>query len=279
VINSTTSTSATVTWTDLGGSTNWQVAISSFSGGPTTWIDVNTNTYTATNLSPNTYYRFKVRPICGFSLIAPSDDYVFATDANFCNGVQITDTGGLSNDYTDSETYIRTIIPNLPNKKIQLTFTNFDLETDYDYLYVYDGNSTSATSFNPDGYTGTAIPGPFESTAADGSLTMKFYSDGGVVASGYAADIICKNNLGTTSFEPNIDFTYYPNPTNGQVSILSKTQINEISVYNVEGRLLYQKKVNSLNAKVDVAAFANGTYFFKLKFNDKEANFKILKMN
>ena len=279
VISNTTTSSATITWTDLGASTHWQVAISSFSGGPLTWIDVDANTYTALGLSPNTYYRFRVRPICGFGLVAPSEDYVFATDANFCNGIQITDTGGLANNYTDSETYIRTIIPNLPNKKIQLTFTQFDLELDYDYMYVYDGNSTSATSFNPEGFTGDQIPGPFESTAVDGSLTIKFYSDGGVVESGYAADIVCKNNLATTSFEPNIDFTYYPNPANGQVSILSKTQINEVSVYNVEGRLLYQSKVNGLDAKVDVSAFANGTYFFKLKFSDKEANFKILKMN
>jgi hypothetical protein len=42
--------------------------------------------------------------------------------------------------------------------------------------------------------------------------------------------------------------------------------------------LLYQNKINGLNAKVDMTAFATGTYFFKLKFNDKEANFKILKM-
>jgi hypothetical protein len=29
----------------------------------------------------------------------------------------------------------------------------------------------------------------------------------------------------------------------------------------------------------DLSSFAHGTYFFKLKFNEKEANFKILKMN
>ncbi|MBC7605592.1 MAG: T9SS type A sorting domain-containing protein, partial [Burkholderiales bacterium] len=70
-----------------------------------------------------------------------------------------------------------------------------------------------------------------------------------------------------------------PNPTNGLVSILSKTQINEISVYNPEGRLLYQKQINGMNAKVDLSAFAVGTYFFKLKFDEKQANFKILKSN
>ena len=63
-------------------------------------------------------------------------------------------------------------------KKISLTFTSFDLEQDYDYLYLYNGNSTSATDLSGGGFTGTTIPGPFLSTAPDGSLTLKFYSDG-----------------------------------------------------------------------------------------------------
>ena len=199
------------------------------------------------------------------------------TNTNYCNGVQITDTGGVANDYNDSETYIRTIIPNLPNKKISLTFTAFDLELDYDYLYVYDGNSTSATDLSSGGFTGNTIPGPFLSTAADGSLTVKFYSDGGVTNSGYVANVACEAALSNNIFEQNIDFTYFPNPTNGLVSITSRTAISEIMVYNVAGQLLYQSKVNADATKVNVAAFANGTYFFKLKFNDKEANFKILK--
>lgn len=278
-VTNVTNTSATVNWTELGSATTWQVAVTPFNGGATVWTDVTTNSFNAAGLSPNTYYRFRVRPICGFSLIAPEEQFVFATGTSYCNGVQITDTGGTSNNYTDSETYIRTIIPNLPNKKIVLTFTDFDLETDYDYLYVYDGNSTSATDLSAGGFTGTNNPGPFESTAADGSLTIKFYSDGGVVASGFVANVACESNLATTAFEPNIDFTYFPNPTNGVVTILSKTQINEISIYNVEGRLLYKKNANTLDAKVDITEFAVGTYFFKLKFNDKEANFKIMKSN
>ena len=62
---------------------------------------------------------------------------IIITAANWCAGVQITDTGGAFNEYKDAETYVRTIIPNLANRKIALTFTAFDLEKDYDYLYVY----------------------------------------------------------------------------------------------------------------------------------------------
>ena len=276
---STTATSATISWTDLGGATSWLVAVTPFASSNDNWIPVNTNSYTVTGLLPNTYYVARVRPNCSFGLIAPNEQTLIVTATNYCSGLEISDTGGPSDDYTDYETYVRTIIPNLPNKKIALTFTAFDLELDYDYLFVYDGNSTSATDLSGGGFTGSNIPGPFVSSALDGSLTIKFYSDGGVVAPGYVANIVCENNLGNAAFEPNIDFTYSPNPTNGMVNITSKTNIAEVNVYNVEGRILFQKKTNALDAKVDLSSFANGTYFFKLKFNDKEVNFKILKMN
>lgn len=275
----TSATTASITWADLGGASSWQVALTPFSSTSNNWISVNTNSYTAMNLLPDTYYIVRVRPNCGFGLEAPTEQIIIITDANYCGGVQMTDTGGIAGDYTDVETYVRTIIPNLPNKKISLTFSAFDLELDYDYLYVYDGNSTTATDLSSGGFTGNSfLPGPFISSAVDGSLTVKFYSDGGVVAPGYVATIDCLSSLGNTAFEPNIDFTYSPNPTNGMVSVTSRTKIDELSVYNLEGRLLYQKKTNALDAKVDLSSFANGTYFFKLKFNEKEANFKILKM-
>jgi hypothetical protein len=136
VINSD-STSAEVTWTDTLNS-NWEVSASTFTGEPINWIAVTSNAYTFTNLTPNTFYSIRVRPVCEFGLESANRQTVIATGANYCNGVILTDTGGVEADYTDSETYVRVLIPNLPNKKIQLTFNSFDLELDWDYLYVYD---------------------------------------------------------------------------------------------------------------------------------------------
>lgn len=272
-------TSVTVTWTEIGGATSWQVAVTPFNGNNPTWTTVNAPTYSTSGLNPNTFYRFWVRPVCGNGLTPPNDRHVFVTGATWCNGITITDTGGANNEYTNNENYVRTIIPNLPNKRIELTFTEFDLETDYDYMYIYNGNSTSAPDLGGGGIDGNDIPGPFTSTAADGSLTIRFKSDGGVTNEGYVANVACLNVLGNEAFEPTIDFTYFPNPTNGTVNITSKTPITEIKVYNVAGQLLYDNQTSTLDAKVDVSTFATGTYFFKLKFNDKEANFRILKTN
>ncbi|WP_313806208.1 M12 family metallo-peptidase [Flavobacterium sp.] len=265
----------TVTWTDITSEDAWQVDILPMTNNTPGWTSVSTNSYTETGLTPNTYYRFRVRPNCG-SLIPMTREYIFLTAADYCNNITLTDTGGATGEYGDNQSFVRTLIPNLSNNKIRLEFTSFNLENNYDYFFVYDGSSTAATSFNPNGYTGFVIPGPFESTAADGALTIRFFSDGGVTAAGWEASTSCITTLGLG--ENNyIDYSYYPNPTNGLVTVQSKGMIEEIKVYNVEGRLLYDTKVNNLTTNVDLSSFATGAYFFKMKTEGQIVNFKIMK--
>ena len=275
-VTNTDNTSATVVWAD-NSTTNWEVSASTFTAGIINWIPVSINYHIFTDLAPNTFYRIRVRPVCSFGLEAPNRQTVVATGADYCNGITLTDTGGVEADYSDSETYVRVLIPNLPNKKIQLTFNSFDLELDWDYLYLYDGNSTSAPDLSNGGFTGNAIPGPFESTAADGSLTLKFTSDGFVVTPGYEATVACLNNLSATGFESFIDFTYAPNPTTGKVSIQSKTAFSQLTVTDVMGQLLMQKSKTSLEDQLDLSGFASGTYLVSLQFESQEVHFKIVK--
>ena len=270
-----TNSTATLTWTELGSQTSWQIAVMPFNSNFPTWITVNSPTYTATGLNPNTFYKIRIRPICT-GLSSTYRQEIFATTADWCSGVTITDTGGVNGDYTDMQDYTRVFIPNLPNRKIKLTFTEFDLETDYDYLYVYDGANTDATDLSGGGFTGTNLPGPFVSSSPDGALTLRFFSDPGVVEAGYVATVSCEENLAVAGFG-NIDLTYWPNPTNGSVNFLANNQIDEILVYNPQGRLLYKGAPNALEAKVDLTGFATGTYFFRLRFGETQANFKIMK--
>jgi Metallo-peptidase family M12/Secretion system C-terminal sorting domain len=270
-----TNNSATINFTD-NSATAWQRIVRLFTSNSNFWININSNTFNATGLLPNTYYSAKIRPTCPVGVTGGSRDAIFATSANFCDGITITDTGGTTGQYTDNQSFVRVIAPNVAGQKITLTFSVFSLEADYDYMYIYDGNSTAAPIFEPNGYTGNTIPGPFTSTAADGSLTMRFESDPGVTDIGWVAATSC-SALANNEFD-GIDFTYFPNPTTGTVSINSKSEINQVNVYNIMGQLLYQSDVNDLTTNVDISAYSTGTYFFKLKFDDnKEVNFKILK--
>ena len=277
-INNVGTTTATLTWIDSGTFTAWKVRVYPFGATPTAWVSVTTNNYLVAGLNPNSYYVAEISPTCTAGLTIEGRKLLFVTAADFCNGIEFTDTGGSNGNYSNMETVIRTIIPNVPNNNIVISFSDFSLELDYDYLYVYDGNSTAATLLNPGGSTGTDTPGPYTSSAVDGSLTVKFYSDQGVVNSGFVSNISCTPNLSVNNNNGYVDFSYYPNPTNNIVNIISKTTMTSLSVYNVAGQLLLSKKPNDLSTSVDIAAFAKGTYFFKLKFEDQEVNFKILKM-
>jgi hypothetical protein len=276
-INNVGLNTATVTWVDSSNFTAWKVRVYSFGATPGSWITVTTNNYVVNGLNPNSYYVAEISPSCTAGLEIGGRRLIFVTAANFCSGIQFTDSGGPTGNYTNMETVIRTIIPDVANNNIVLTFSAFSLEVDYDYLYVYNGNSTAAPLMNPGGSTGTTIPGPFVSSATDGSLTVRFYSDQGVIDTGFIATISCLPNLNTIS-NNYIDFSYYPNPSNGKVTINSKTAINQIQVYNITGQLLLDKNLNETTTNVDISAFAQGTYFFKLKFDgNKEANFKVLR--
>ena len=272
-----TNNSVDITWSDIGSTALWEVAVTPFSALTDVWNTVTTPSYAAIELTSNTYYNIKVRPLCNG--IEPAiREKVFATSTdNFCNSVPFTDTGGTTNNYSDMQSWVRTMTPYDIGLKLSVTFLNFSLENNYDFLYVYDGPNEFSPDLSSGGFTGTFVPDPINSTAADGSLTFKFTSDEAIVDYGWDAIITCTGTLGIANSNY-LDYSYYPNPTNGKIIITSKDTITDVAVYTIAGQLLLNQKNNGLTTSVDVSKFATGTYFFKLKFNEKEANFKVLKM-
>ncbi|MEC4049150.1 T9SS type A sorting domain-containing protein [Flavobacterium sp. SUN046] len=127
------------------------------------------------------YSGFAQAPVCGGTFMDP----------------------GLTANYANSTDNTVTIYPSNAGDKVTVTFTSFSVESNYDGLYVFDGNSISApqiASSNaaasvPGGlagaFWGTAIPGPFTSTSADGSLTFRFRSDSSVNQAGWVANVTC----------------------------------------------------------------------------------------
>ncbi len=118
-----------------------------------------------------------------------------------CGGV-FTDTGGVDGDYSNSEDVVWTLTPDEADEFITVIFSEFDVESNWDALYVFDGPDTSSpliSSGNPPtnsgfpagGWYGTNIPGPFASTHPSGALTFQFLSDGSVTRPGWVADVVC----------------------------------------------------------------------------------------
>ncbi|NRA11326.1 MAG: N-acetylmuramoyl-L-alanine amidase [Crocinitomicaceae bacterium] len=92
------------------------------------------------------------------------------------------DTGGVLGDYQDDEREIWLIQPTNV-LSITLDFTAFNLETGYDNMFIYDGDSLNDPLIGS--YSGTNYPSQIISTG--GSLLVEFRSDCGTVSSGWEA--------------------------------------------------------------------------------------------
>lgn len=278
-LSTVSETSATITWDYLGSGGQWEVAVAPYPFFITAsnYVTVNTNSYFVDNLNPNSYYLVRVRPICTSGMIPSNSSDYFATDADVCTGFVFTDMGGANANYGNNQYVLRTFVPAVSGQAARLDFTSFALELDWDYMYVYDGADTSAPLLTPNGLTGYSIPGPFVSTAADGSLTVEFISDGYVVDDGWEANVSCENAMGLATDSKYIDYSYYPNPTTGKVTIDARNVINKITVHNAAGQLLYSALPENTSVNVDLAKFATGTYFFSMEVEGVQTHFKVVK--
>lgn len=107
------------------------------------------------------------------------------------------DTGNSGANYQDDEREIWVIEPSNA-QSVTLNFTGFNVESGYDNLFIYDGNSIDAPLIGS--YTGTNSPGNITSTG--GALTIEFRSDCATTSSGWEANytsIPSTNNVPTTA--------------------------------------------------------------------------------
>ncbi|MEX1002699.1 MAG: N-acetylmuramoyl-L-alanine amidase [Crocinitomicaceae bacterium] len=82
------------------------------------------------------------------------------------------DSGGTAGNYSDDERELYLIEP-ANAVSVTINFDQFSLESNWDYMYVYDGNSLSSPLLGV--YTGTSHPGTL--TSSSGSILIEFRSD------------------------------------------------------------------------------------------------------
>ncbi len=126
-----------------------------------------------------------------------------------CNGL-FYDSGGQAGDYGNSENYTKTFVSATPGSALQFSFNEFNTEGNYDYLYVYDGGSTSAPQISGSPFHGTELPPVI--TANSDSITFKFLSDISGIRSGWTASLTC------VSISPPNCITYVT-PINGDTDV------------------------------------------------------------
>ena len=141
-------------------------------------------------------------------------------------GALFYDSGGENDNYGNDQTYTLTIKPCAQGAKVCVEFQQFNIESSYDFLYIYDGTSTSATQIGQ--YSGTTSPGTVTATNSTGALTFKFTSDYSINKAGWMATVSC--------FYPSI--TLANNGTTNS-SVITTNNGNTCNV-TLSGRTLYK---------------------------------------
>ncbi len=146
--------------------------------------------------------------LLSFLIINSSNGQVYNmsnTTINTCSGT-FYDPGGAGN-YGNNQNFSMTICSN-NGGQIVLDFTGFpfQVETNFDFLRIYDGTNTAGTQLhNSQTAGGTTNPGLIISTS--GCLHITWTSDGSVTYSGWQATISCIscNDGIQNGFETGID--------------------------------------------------------------------------
>jgi len=120
---------------------------------------------------------------------------VVGSEIVMANGSVITNChntffdSGFTGNYSNNINQTITLLPPDPSSKVKVEFQSFQLESGWDYLYIYNGLNTSAPLLGT--YSGSNLPPTFTATNPDGALTFRFYTDGSVVYPGWVASVTC----------------------------------------------------------------------------------------
>ena len=163
--------------------------------------------------------------------------------------------------------------------------TNVWIDLDNDFIYedselLFDGVSTSD---NP-----TTLDASFTIPEAtpDGVYNMRI----GTADSGQSTPNPCYNGsygvtvsmtvnvttLGISDYSQ-MNFTYYPNPVNDQLTINAQTNVDDITVLNMLGQVVLHQSPNRSNCVVDMAALRTGVYFVQVSIGNKTETVRVLK--
>lgn len=289
---------ATISWTqpanpDASTASSWEVLAlpcsSAIPTASTSGLLVTTNPYTITGLTASTCYKFYLRAKCSSSDKSEWSLSVTGTTTAAVQpvcGSSFIDQGGISGDYLFNSDKYYYFCPDTFNQQITVTFTSFNVEQQYDALYVYDGigdtypliaSSNGAGNVPgglPGGFWGTTIPGPFTPSLPGGCLTFRFVSDNDTNLAGWTANVTC-SSLGTAAFKEE-SIVLYPNPVNTILTLQKADNLtfDKIVVTDLTGKIILQTQ----NAtKINVADLALGIYIVKANSGDKKFQSKFVK--
>jgi len=177
--------------------------------------------------------------------------------------------------------------------KNTIDVSKFDLNT----LVPLDGSHNYVTRINANNdveFIFEDIQLPFDDANNDGYLVYKiktqeslvlgdeftnqaeiyFDFNAPIITNNYITEIT-EDNLSVNDFNIT-DIRIYPNPVKDVLTIKASFSINEINIYDIEGRKVLQTVQNEIN-QIDMSALDTGIYFLNLISDSKTETFKVIK--
>lgn len=141
--------------------------------------------------------------VAGIALLCSFCNTVWGQNYNMPGGTVSTcsgnfyDTGGGAGSYANNQDITTVLFPSTAGSYMSVNFTSISLHAGYDFLYIYDGNSTAAPLMGI--YTGTASPGLIKASTINttGCITFRFVSNSWGTDVGWAATLSCSATPGT----------------------------------------------------------------------------------
>lgn len=208
---------------------------------------------------PNTTYYWRIWDGTGHTAGAPFTTPTCMYMATSCTGT-FDDTGGPSAAYAGNEDWTNIIQPTASS--VTMTFTSFDLETNFDSLWIWDGQPNTALIGI---YTGTNSPGTV--TANSGAMSIRFKSDPFVNNAGWTASWNCVSTVGIEE-QNNSTVVIFPNPSKGIFTVNGLKSSEQIAVYDVLGQKIDVETSKSNSETRMRMDSKSGFYFYEIKNGD-----------
>lgn len=156
--------------------------------------------------------------------------------------------------YGDDERKIW-VIRGPEGKIISLDFKSFDLEKDFDFLWVYDGDDVYAPKI---GRWNTQSPGTVHSSG--NVMCVEFRSDCATNAPGWQAEWKAVKTIPIEPEEPEIEPGVFPNPTTGKFTVKSGREgLTDLTVFDVYGNMITSSRFQN-SVEIEASNWASGVY-------------------
>ena len=157
-------------------------------------------------------------------------------------------------NYGDDERKIW-VIRGPEESTIQLDFSSFSLEDDYDFLWIYDGDNVYAPKI---GRWNTQSPGRVQSSG--NVMCVEFRSDCATTDTGWEASWKALMPVVPTP-EIEIEDGVYPNPTSGEFTIRTDDLgFGNVVVYDIYGNQMIPLVRYSKSVTIDASTWPSGVY-------------------